>query len=146
MQVREIMSPSVELIDPNTMIRDAAVRMRDQDLGALPVAENDRLIGMVTDRDIVCRAVAADRGGGVTAVREVMSENVYYCFEDDDVERASRIMAEHRVRRLPVLDRDERLVGLVSLADLSHGGGEIADAAEAALGEITEPAPRAPRS
>lgn len=93
------MTPAVELIDANTMIRDAAVRMRDQDLGALPVGDGDRLIGMVTDRDIVVRAVAADRGGGTTAVREVMSEGLFPCDEDDTVEDAARLMAEHKLRR-----------------------------------------------
>jgi CBS domain-containing protein len=95
MQVRDIMTPSAELIDANTMIRDAAVRMRDRDLGALPVGDGGRLIGMVTDRDIVTRAVAADRGGGITAVREVMSEGLYTCYDDASVEEAARLMAGH---------------------------------------------------
>src|SRR5213078_3193123 len=84
MQIQEIMTRSVDLVDPNTTIRDAARKMRADQVGALPVGENDRLVGMVTDRDIVVRAVADDRPGGNTAVREVMSERVYYCFEDDD--------------------------------------------------------------
>lgn len=146
MQVGEVMSQSVEVIDPNTTIREAAVKMRDEDLGALPVGENDRLIGMVTDRDIAVRSVAADRAGGTTAVREAMSEKVYYCFEDDPLGRAGQVMAEHKVRRLPVLNREKRLVGMVSLADLSHGGEEGAQAVQGALADITEPTPHSPRA
>ncbi len=142
MQVSEIMHRGAELIDPNTMIRDAAIRMRDHDLGALPVGENDRLIGMVTDRDIVVRAVASDRGGGTTSVREVMSEGVYYCMEDASLDEAARLMAEHKVRRMPVVNRDKRLVGVLSLADLARSGSE---AAKDALAEVTEPSPHEPR-
>lgn len=143
MQIRDIMSRSVELTDPNAMIRDAAVRMRDQDVGALPVGENDRLIGMVTDRDIVVRGVAQDRGGGTTAVREVMSAGITYCFDDDDVEQAKRLMAEHQLRRMPVVNRDKRLVGMVALADLARGGAGAS--AQEALGEVAEPTPHQPR-
>lgn len=145
MQVSEIMTPQVDVIDPNTMIRDAAVKMRDDDVGALPVGEDDRLIGMITDRDIVCRGVATDRGGGTTAVREVMSSRIFYCQDQDPVERASELMASHKVRRLPVVNSQKRLVGMVSLADLSHAGKEAGDAAEEALAKITEPSPHEPR-
>jgi CBS domain-containing protein len=90
MQVQEIMTRGAEVIDPNTTIRDAARKMRADNIGALPVGENDRLVGMVTDRDIVVRAVAENRSAGNTAVREVMSERVYYCFDNDDVEDPPR--------------------------------------------------------
>ena len=120
MQVQEIMHPDVQIVDPNMTIRDAARRMRANDVGALPVGENDRLIGMVTDRDIVVRAVAEDRSPGDTTVREVMSEGICYCFEHDDVAQVARVMARHQVRRLPVIDRSERLVGFVALADLGR--------------------------
>jgi CBS domain-containing protein len=119
MKISEAMTREVEIIDPNAAVGDAARRMRDDNVGALPVGENDRLIGMVTDRDIVVRGVAENRLGGNAAVRDVMSEHVYYCFEDDDVEQAARVMAEHQVRRLPVLNRTKRLVGIVALADLA---------------------------
>jgi CBS domain-containing protein len=135
MQVQEIMTRPAEVIDPNTTIREAARRMRAENFGAYPVGENDRLIGMVTDRDIVVRGVADDRGGGTTAVRDVMSEHVYYCFEDDDVEQAARVMSEHQVRRLPVLNRDKRLVGMLALADL---GQNKAKAAATALKGVSE--------
>jgi CBS domain-containing protein len=110
--------------------------MRDENIGALPVGENDHLIGMVTDRDIVVRAVTQDSPPGNMAVRDVMSEHVYYCFEDDDVDRAAQVMAEHQVRRLPVLNRDKRLVGIVALADLGRSGG---DTAKKALEGVSEP-------
>ena len=119
MKISEAMTSQVDVIDPNTAVRDAARRMRDDNVGALPVGENDRLIGMVTDRDIVVRGVAENRLDGTTSVRDLMSEHVYYCFEDDDLEKAAQIMAEHQVRRLPVLNRQKRLVGIVALADLA---------------------------
>src|SRR5581483_2088631 len=84
MQVQEIMTTMVEIIDPNTTIRDAARKMREENIGALPVGENDRLIGMVTDRDIAMRGVAAEQSAGDTTVRDVMSEKIYYCFDDQD--------------------------------------------------------------
>jgi CBS domain-containing protein len=136
MQVQEIMHSDVHLADPNMTIRDAARRMRDENIGALPVGENDRLIGMVTDRDIVMRAIANDRSPGDTIVREVMSEGVCYCFENDDVRQAAQVMARHQVRRLPVLNRSKRLVGVVALADLCRSEGT---AAQGALKGISEP-------
>lgn len=136
MQISEIMTRDTELIDPNTMIRDAARKMRSANIGALPVGENDRLIGMVTDRDIVLRGVAEDRAGGLTAVRQVMSDGIFYCFEDDDIEDAARVMAEHQVRRLPVLNREKRLVGVVALADLACAH---VDAEKIALEGVSEP-------
>ncbi|KXF78453.1 inosine-5-monophosphate dehydrogenase [Paramesorhizobium deserti] len=136
MQVQEIMTHGADVIDPNTTIRDAARRMRADNVGALPVGENDRLVGMVTDRDIAMRAVAEDRPAGNTSVREVMSEHVYYCFEDQDVDEVAEYMAEHQVRRLPILNRNKRLVGIVSLADFARSG---MDAVKAALSGISQP-------
>jgi CBS domain-containing protein len=115
MQVREIMTNRVIVIDPSTTIRDAAHRMRDHHIGALPACESNRLIGIVTDRDIAVRAVADARSPGNTTVRQVMSEGVVYCFEDDDAEQARQTMAKHRIRRLPVLNRDKHLAGIVTL-------------------------------
>jgi CBS domain-containing protein len=138
MQVQEIMTRRAEIVDPNTTIRDAARLMRADNVGALPVGENDRLIGMVTDRDIVIRAVAEDRPAGSTIVRDAMSEHVYYCFEDDDVEKAAQLMAEHQVRRLPVLNRDKRLTGVVALADLGRAGTAAAKRALEGVSEATD--------
>lgn len=137
MKIQEIMTQSVDLIDPNTTIRDAAIRMRDDNVGALPVGENDRLIGMVTDRDIVVRGLATDSHGGTMAVRDVMSEGIYYCFADDDLNEAGRVMADHQVRRLPVLNRDKRLVGIVALADLARSDDGAARTAVEGVSEGT---------
>lgn len=120
MKIRELMSHDVELVDPNSTIRDAALKMRAEDIGALPVGENDRLIGMITDRDIVTRCTAEDHNPGKCRVRDAMSKKICYCFEDDDLDAAAHIMAEHQVRRLPVLNSSKRLVGMISLGDLSH--------------------------
>jgi CBS domain-containing protein len=126
MQVQEIMTRKVELTDPNVTVSQVAKKMKAEDIGALPVGEHARLIGMVTDRDSVMRAVAENRAAGKTTVRDVMSERIYYCFEDDDVEDAAEMMVEHQVRRLPVLDRNKRLVGFIALADLGLNAGDTA--------------------
>ena len=142
MRISEIMTRDPELIDPNSSIRDAAKRMKSEDIGALPIGENDRLIGMVTDRDIAIRAVADERDPSSTTVRDVMSEKIYYCFDDDDIEDAARCMADNRVRRLPILNRDKRLVGIVSLADIAQTGE---DCEKTALEGISEPSSEARR-
>src|SRR5688500_16349652 len=126
MRVSEAMTRDVRLCTPGQTIREAAKAMAEIDAGALPVGENNRLIGMVTDRDIAVRAVAEERSPGNTTVREVMSEGICYCFGDDDAEAAAQIMAKHQVRRLPVLNRDKRLVGVVALADLGRSEDEAA--------------------
>jgi CBS domain-containing protein len=120
MQVQDVMTREVELIDPNTTIRDAAKKMREEDVGALPVGEKDRLVGMITDRDIVMRAVAVERSPANTMVRDVMSEKICYCFEDESLEQAAKNMADHQVKRLAVLNRNKRLVGMLALADLGR--------------------------
>jgi CBS domain-containing protein len=136
MQIRDIMSHEVEMIEPGSTIRDAACKMRAEDIGALPVGENDRLIGMITDRDIVTRCVAEDRQPSQCLVREAMSKKICYCFEDDELDAAAHIMAEHQVRRLPVLNRNKRLVGVISMADLSQSEPEIV---KSALEGISQP-------
>jgi len=138
MQVQQIMSKDVHIADPNMTIRDAARQMRAENIGSLPVGENDQLIGMVTDRNIVVRAVAEERSPGNTTVREVMSEGLCYCFEDDDVERAAQVMAQHQVRRLPVVNRNKRLVGVVALADLGRSEDEPAKDALKGISEPTD--------
>lgn len=136
MRVSEIMTSDPELIDPNASIREAAKRMKSENIGALPVGENDRLIGMVTDRDIAMRGVAEDRAPETTTVRDVMSEKIFYCFEDDDIEDAAQCMAENQVRRLPILNRDKRLTGIISLADIAQTGEECE---KTALEGVSEP-------
>lgn len=135
MQIREVMTSDVDLVDPDTPIREAARLMRDDDLGALPVGENDRLVGMITDRDIAVRGVAEGRDESAT-VGDVMSNEIFYCFADDDVEEAASKMATRQVRRLPVLNRDKRLVGIVALADISRSDE---DTGGAALNEVSQP-------
>lgn len=142
MQVREIMTSSVDVIAPNRTIVDAAKRMRDENIGALPVGENDRLVGMVTDRDICCRAVAESKAPTDCTVRDVMSEKVTYCFDDDSTEEAARHMAEYQVRRLPVLNRDKRLVGIIALGDIAR---ESARGTKTATKGVSEPS-QEPRS
>jgi CBS domain-containing protein len=118
MQVSEAMSRDVRIADPGQTIRDVAKIMADIDAGAVPVGENDRLVGMITDRDIAVRAVAAGKGPD-TPVREVMSQDVKYCYEDEELDHVAKNMGDIRVRRLPVVSRDKRLVGIVSLGDVA---------------------------
>jgi CBS domain-containing protein len=124
----------VQLTDPGTTLKSAAALMRDGDLGLLPVGENDRLIGTLTDRDIVISAVAEGKDPNSTAVRDAMSEGIAYCFEDQSVDEAADVMRERQIRRLPVLNRDKRLVGIVALADLAVESGSIKPAAQALSG------------
>ncbi len=118
MKISEVMTHDVRLIEPTQTFRVAAQLMAELDAGILPVREGDRLVGMITDRDITVRAVAQGRGPD-TPVREVMTDDVKYCFEDDDTDDVARNMADIQVRRLPVLTRDKRLVGIISLGDLA---------------------------
>jgi CBS domain-containing protein len=139
MQLREIMTTDVECVTPETTLREAAEKMRQLDVGALPVCDNDRLVGMITDRDIVVRALADGHDPRTTMVRETMTEGVDYCFEGDDVSAAAGKMQERQVRRLAVLDSDKRLVGIVSLGDLAVRTGDDERSGET-LEEISEPA------
>ena len=136
MQIREAMSNDVRIASPSQTIRDAAILMAKIDAGILPVGDNDRLVGMISDRDIAVRAIALGKGPD-TPVREMMSEDVKYCFEDDDVDDVAQNMADIKVRRLPVLNKSKRLVGIVSLGDLALTDGP-ANAGEALCG-ISEP-------
>jgi CBS domain-containing protein len=119
MRVSEAMTRDVRVANPGQSIRDAARMMAEIDAGAMPVGENDRLVGMITDRDIVIRAVAQGKGPD-TPVREVMSSEVKYCFEDEDLEHVAKNMGDIQVRRLPVVNRDKRLVGIVALGDIAR--------------------------
>ena len=137
MKVREAMTQDVRLVKPNQPISEAARLMADLDIGALPVEENDRLVGMITDRDIAVRAVAAGRGPD-TPVSDVMSRDVKYCYEDQSIDEVTQNMGELRIRRLPVLTRDKRLIGILSLGDLAIDEGARDEAGEA-LGGISRP-------
>jgi CBS domain-containing protein len=113
------MSTDVQLVRPDQTIREAAQMMIEIDAGSLPVAQDDRLVGMITDRDIAVRAVALGKSAD-TRVRDVMSGEVLYCFDDEELTHVSRNMSDMKVRRLPVVNRDKRLVGLVSLGDVAR--------------------------
>jgi CBS domain-containing protein len=129
MKIREAMTPDVRVASPEQTIQQAARIMADLDAGVLPVGENDRLVGMITDRDIAIRAIAEGKGPDAK-VRDVMTKDVKYCYDDQEVDEVIRDMADLQVRRLPVLNRDKRLVGIVSLGDIAIGseGEGAADA------------------
>jgi CBS domain-containing protein len=136
MQVRECMTTDVKLIDPGMTIREAAGLMRQQDTGFLPVGENDRLVGTLTDRDITLRAVGEGKDPNTCTVRDAMSSHIVYCFDDQDTSEAANLMAEKQIRRLAVLNHDKRLVGVVSLGDLA--GRAHDEAAEKALEGVSK--------
>jgi len=129
MRVSEAMTRDVRIAGPDETLRKAAQTMAKLDAGSLPVGENDQLVGMITDRDIAIRGIAAGKGPKAK-VRDVMSRDVKYCFEDQEMDEITRNMADIQVRRLPVLDRDKRLVGILSLGDIavSSDGKGAADA------------------
>lgn len=120
MKVKDVMHHNVSWVHPDTKLNALAILMQEEDIGSVPIGENDRLIGMVTDRDITCRGVAKDEDVGAMTARDVMSEGITYCQENEDVEDALRIMEKHQIRRLPVLNEDKRMVGMLGLGDISH--------------------------
>ena len=135
-KVRDRMSRDVRLAAPDQTIREAARAMAELGVGALPVADGDRLVGMVTDRDLAVRALAEGRGPD-TPVREVMTAEVRYCFDHEDLELVARTMGDQQVRRLPVLDHEKRLVGILSLGDVAASAG--AEPAGDALAGVSRP-------
>jgi len=122
MQVKEIMTHNPEVVRPEALLQEVAEKMSTFDIGALPVCDGDRLLGLLTDRDITVRATAAGCDPIMIQVCDVMSTNLVYCFEDQDITEAAKLMEEQQVRRLPVLNHRHRLVGIVSLDDLAAGG------------------------
>lgn len=130
MKIREIMTPDAQCVGPDESVVDAAILMRELDVGVLPVCADDNVIGMITDRDIAIRAVAASRIPGTTKVREVMSPGSINVFDDQSVDEAVEIMERHQIRRAPVVNRANRLVGIVSLGDIA------VDASTAVCGEV----------
>ncbi len=124
-RVEEIMHREVRRTDPDMCLADAARKMRDMDVGCLPVWEDEELIGIITDRDVTCRAIAAARDPATTTVRDIMSNDVASCFKDQLAADAAHIMQERKVRRLPVLDHDNHMVGILTLSDLSINAPEL---------------------
>jgi len=134
--IRDVMTGDVKIVGPSQTIRDAARLMASADIGSLPVGENDRLVGMVTDRDLALRALAHGLDHE-TPVRDVMTTAVKYCHDHEDVEQVARNMAELGVRRLPVVDRDKRLVGIVALSNIAQSGDS--KAADSLLEGVAQP-------
>jgi CBS domain-containing protein len=121
MKVKEAMHKGVDWVDPDTPVTDLAKLMRQHDIGAIPIGQNDRLIGMVTDRDIVCKGLAEDSFDARRATaRDVMTPGIHCCREDDDLAKAVRHMESLKVRRLPVINKSKRMIGILSLGDLSR--------------------------
>jgi len=120
MKVKKIMHKGVEWVSPDTLVTALAKKMRKSDIGVIPVGENDRLIGMVTDRDITVKGVANGKDLSKLTARDVMTKGVIWCRDSDDVADAARTMESKQVRRLPVIDKDKRMVGMLSLGDISQ--------------------------
>ena len=136
MKVSEVMTRDVRVTTPSQTIREAAAIMADIDAGAVPVRDNDRLVGMITDRDIAVRAVARGKSTE-TPVGDIMTADIRYCFDDEDTDDVLDNLGDQQIRRLPVVNRDKRLVGILSLGDLANHGGN--SHAGAALAEISRP-------
>ena len=130
MKVNAAMTEDVRLVKPETTIREAAQLMAKIDCGALPVSDHDRLVGMITDRDIAVRAVAEGKSPQ-TKVKDVMSREILYCFDDQDLDDVAWNMGQNQVRRLPVLNHDKRLVGILSLGDVARREEDAASVGEA---------------
>ncbi len=122
MQIKDVMTPHAEWISPDVALTQVAKLMRDKGIGCVPVGENDRLIGMITDRDITCRAVAGGADLAKAKARDVMSHGITWCFEDGDLGEAARLMEQKQVHHLPVLNRQKRMVGILSMGDLALKG------------------------
>lgn len=136
MKIKSAMHKDVDWVGPDTPITEIARMMRDHDIGAVPIGENDRLIGMVTDRDLCCRGLANGSDVGKMTARDVMTSGIIYCREGSELEDALHLMEEKQVRRLPVINERKRMVGMLSLGDISHAAsremsGEVMQAVSA---------------
>jgi CBS domain-containing protein len=139
MELRDIMTRNVEVVNGNASLKEAATKMKKLDVGLIPVCDGDRLKGLLTDRDITIRATANGRDPSKTKVNEVMSTDIAYCLEDQAVDEAVILMEARQIRRLPILNQDKQLVGIVSLADIAVHVGDR-DLTGETLEEISEPA------
>jgi len=138
-RVKDMMTRHVEVVRPDAPLKEAAARMADLDVGAIPVCDGERLVGMLTDRDITCRGVARGADPSSTPVRDVMTGSVRYVFEDEPVEQAMATMKRNKIRRLPVLDANKRLAGIVALGDLAVSAAR--DDAGAVLEDVSAARP-----
>jgi CBS domain-containing protein len=134
MKVKDAMHKGAEWVEPTTPVSEIAKLMQKLDVGAIPIGENDRLVGMVTDRDIACRGVADSKDCSTLTARDIMSKGIIYCSEAEDLADALRIMEQKKIRRLPVLNENKRMVGMLSLGDISHAAShELAGEVMAAV-------------
>ena len=138
MKISQVMTPSVVSVPPTATLQQAAELMRDRDIGALPVRDQERLIGILTDRDIAVRAIAEGRDPNRTEASTIMTQGPVYCFEDDEIEAAARMMQERQIRRIVVLDRAENPVGMLSLGDISLNTRDVGLSGEV-LNEVSKP-------
>ena len=135
--LKDLMSRDVQVVSPNATLREAALQMRNGNFGMMPVGENDRMIGSISDRDIAIRAVA-DGKDTSTKVREVMSDGIFWAYENDSVDDAAKLMSEHQIRRLPIVNAEKRLVGIIALGDFAVEREDIKTAGET-LSAISKP-------
>jgi CBS domain-containing protein len=141
MQIREVMTQGAEIINSSAPAMEAAAKMRDLDVGSLPVCDGKKLKGFLTDRDIAVRLVASGLDSSTTKVSEIMTPDATYCFDDQTLEEAAAVMEARQIRRLPILSRDKQLIGMLSLGDLAVRtlGTDDHDLADDALNDISEP-------
>jgi CBS domain-containing protein len=137
MKVSECMTPGVQVVNPQETIAQAARMMRDSEVGFLPVGEDNRLVGILTDRDVVIRAVAHEKGPD-TRVRDVMSKELLFCYDDEELDDAAAKMSDSQVRRLPVLNREKRLIGVISLGDIAQATDDDGTRSGETLSKVTE--------
>lgn len=140
MKINEIMTEEVEVVQPGATVQEAAEKLRAFDVGSLPVCNGENLVGMITDRDIALRLAALGRDPSRTKVEEIMTDEVLWCFEDQTIEEAGRMMKENQIRRLPVISHERKLVGILSLGDLAIKTDALEEVGET-LQEISEAAP-----
>lgn len=122
MLVRDVMTKHAEWIGPETSLTEVGQKMRDKGIGCLPIGADDRLVGMITDRDLACRAVADGRNPKTTKAKQVMTKGIMWCFDDDDISDVTRRMEEKKIHHMPVISHQKRLVGILSLSDLALRG------------------------
>jgi len=138
MLLKEIMTPHVEVVSPGDTLEEAARKMAELDVGPVPVCEGNRVVGLLTDRDITVRATAAGCDPKTTLICDAMTQEIICCYEDQEVQEAARLMRAEQIRRLPVLNRANELVGIVSLGDLATAAGDQGQPGEV-LKEVSEP-------
>jgi len=138
MQVKKEMTANIEFVNPETSVKEVAQKMRDLDIGVLPICQNDKLLGIVTDRDITIRLTSEARDPNSTPVKDVMSSQVEWCFDDEDVNSCAKKMQAKQIRRLAVVNHDQKLVGILSIGDLAKRGSS--KVACAILEKVSAPA------